>query len=95
MVAREYRAAERGAGFFALAFGVGEFFLCHGFAALVGVVGAVEGGEALDVYGGPCVFALEQFVDFALGCGAAVDCVCVCFFAVADSSSCCSYGFLC
>ena len=37
---------------------------------LVGVVGAVEGGEALEVGGGPGVLALKERVDFALGGGA-------------------------
>ena len=44
-----------------------------GFALLVGVVGAVELGETLEVVGGPGVLALQQLVDFALGAGALAD----------------------
>ena len=47
-----------------------EGLLGGGFALLVGVVGAVELGETLEVVGGPGVFSLQQLVDFALGAGA-------------------------
>jgi hypothetical protein len=40
---------------------------------LICVVGAVEGGEALEVRGRPGVFALEELIDFALGSGALGD----------------------
>ena len=65
---QDARAQFRGR-FLGAAFGRQQGFLGGGFALLVGVVGAVEFGEALEVVGGPGVFALQQLVDFALGAG--------------------------
>ena len=64
------------------------------FGDLVGVVVAVEVGEAFEVGGGPGVFALEEFVDFALGGGAAVDGGCVVVFCFADVTTSGSKAFL-
>lgn len=61
---------------------------------LVGVVVAVEVGEAFEVGGGPGMFALEEFVDFALGGGAAVDGGCVVVFCFADMATSSSEAFL-
>lgn len=44
----------------------GKKLLRFGFGNFVGVVGTVERCEALKVCGGPGVFPLEEFIDFAL-----------------------------
>ena len=77
-------------------------FLSGRFGLLVGVVGAVEGGEALEVGGGPGVFALQEGVHFALGGGALAYCVGVGFAGfleggagALDEGFCSSCQFMC
>lgn len=64
------------------------------FGDLVGVVVAVEVSKAFEIGGGPGVFPLEEFVDFALGGGAAVDSGCVVVFCFADVTTSGSKAFL-
>jgi hypothetical protein len=49
------------------------------------MVGAIEGCEALEVCGGPSVFALEELVDFPLGCRTLRNGVRIVIFSFADS----------
>ena len=66
MVARQDGRAEARGRFLRLALRDGDHFLGARLGDLVGVVGAVECGEALEVGGRPAVFALQELVDFAL-----------------------------
>jgi hypothetical protein len=69
--------------------------LCLYLGDFVGVVVAVEKGEALQVCWGPGVLALEQLVDFALGGGAVVDCGCVVFLCFANMGASCAEACFC
>lgn len=51
------------------------------------MVGAVERCEALQVAGGPGVFALQELIDLALGGGAAGDGGLIVFFGGADGGT--------
>lgn len=67
MVAGEDALAQVRGGFLGLALGYGKGLLGLVFGHFVGMVVPVEMCEAFQVGGGPSVFALEEFVDFALG----------------------------
>lgn len=87
MVPRQYTARQLRLDIVCDALGDRELFLRGGLSLLVGVVGAVEGREALEVAGRPGVLALQKLVDFALGGGAAGDGGLVVFFGGADGGA--------
>ena len=88
VVPGENALAQLRGGLFRLALGHGQDLLCFILGDLVGMIVAVEVGESLEVCGGPGVFSLEEFVDFALGGGAAVYGGCVVIFCFADVTTC-------
>ena len=85
MVAREDVLAQQRSGLFRIALRFCQSILGFRFRDLVGVVGAVEGGEAFEVSGCPGMFALKELIDFALGGGTAVYGGGVGFFGLADA----------
>ena len=77
MIALQDAGAEPVRGFLRGALRGRQVGLRGRFRDFVGVVGAVERGEAFQVGGGPGVLALEEFVDFALRGAALGDGGCV------------------
>ena len=67
MISCQNRSAESRRRFLRLALRNGNQFLGTVLGDFVGVVGAVERGEALEIGGRPRMLALEELVDFALG----------------------------
>ena len=88
MVPGENALAQLRRGLFRLTLCHGQDLLCFILGDLVGVIVAVEVGESLQVCGGPGVFSLKKFVDFALRGGAAVYGGCVVIFCFADVTTC-------
>jgi len=73
MIARQYTLAQLGSGLFGPAFRARQRLLRRRLRLLVGVVRAVQRGEALEIRGAPGVLALQELVHFALRGGALGD----------------------